>query len=143
MIAKNRLNPCRKKDKKSLHCILSVMSTTGDESTCPGGYWRAVTPESTCEPVGPGFFSPDNDSKRYPCLPGSFSSKLDATKCTLCSPGTYLSEPQSATECVACPRSKYSIDAGSRTCVPCNDLYYQGLASDYAIFLSAQQTGQE
>ena len=116
---------------------------------CPGGYWSSEinNEESTgevlaCVPVGEGFFSPDNDSFRYPCAPGTFSDLDSATVCQVCLPGSYADQPKS-TVCKNCPRGFFSSTVGALQCQPCNDLYYDGLASDYAIVLTPQQTGQD
>lgn len=113
---------------------------------CPGGYWSSTGDEttgqvSTCKPVGAGYRSPENDNLRHACPPGTFSDTDTATKCTACRPGRYTDHPR-ATECQPCPPKSYALHAGSETCESCNDLYYKGWASDYAIVLSAQQTGQ-
>lgn len=115
---------------------------------CPGGYYQpesdSITPTdiSQCAPVGQGYYSPDKDASRRPCPPGTFSESNAAASCTECSAGSYSSQPQ-ATTCGLCSEGTYAIESGSQECLPCNDMYYNGLASDYAIFLSAKQTGQE
>jgi len=123
------------------------MTTVFDD--CQGGYWSSYH-ETTlageedvlaCKPVGPGYYSPNNDSVRYACPPGTFSNTDTATECMECAPGTYSDAPR-ATECSLCPTKTYTTETKSEKCQPCNGLYYEGLASDYAIFLSAQQTGQ-
>jgi len=122
-----------------------MTSVFGD---CQGGYWSSNhedTPRGddvfACKPVGQGYYSPNNDSSRYACPLGTFSNIDTATKCMECAPGTYSDQPR-ATECSLCSPKTYAIETRSEKCQPCSDLYYKGLASDYAIFLSAQQTGQ-
>ena len=107
-------------------------------TTCQGGYYNRG---NGCLPVGPGFYSPDNDATRYPCTPGTIAATGTATQCTACPAGTFAAQAR-ATACIACARGSYALNPATAACVACNDLYYTGLASDYAIYLSGAQTGQ-
>lgn len=107
-------------------------------TTCQGGYYNRG---NGCHPVGPGFYSPDNDAARYPCTPGTIAASGTAIQCTVCPAGTFAAQAR-ATACIACARGSYALNPAAAACVACNDLYYTGLASDYAIYLSGAQTGQ-
>ncbi|KAL7579375.1 hypothetical protein ACA910_014047 [Epithemia clementina (nom. ined.)] len=116
-------------------------SSTTTITTCPAGLYASVsvghgkeTDSFSCQPVGTGFYSPKDDTNRYPCAAGTFSSSETAEACEACPAGMYAATAGSAA-CTYCNVASFSSFSASVECVPCNPYYYGGLGSDFAMQL--------
>ena len=119
-------------------CIVSMLLCLGNGAICPEindpgsscsqGCWLISSESSSndkCQPVGVGYFSPNNDNDRYPCEPGSFSNTETAASCRSCPAGSYAYK-EGMTGCDLCPPSTYSAEPQSTYCLECEALFYDG-----------------
>ena len=91
---------------------------------CGAGYYLVG---DICSCVGDGYFSPDEDNNRYPCLPGQYCSGCSAVG-TCCPDGTYSAEPGGVdiNSCTLCAAGTYGIGTcqASNTCALTPAGYY-------------------
>ena len=129
-------------------------------SRCSGGFWTPAAADphhQPCQPVGHGYYSPNNDNRRYPCPLGTYSNQLNAVTCEECPAGTFsntatavpsssssssltaglLSPPLGATApggavtCEPCASGTYTPLPSSVICLSCDPSHYDGFGSDY------------